>query len=207
MFRNRSGRPRSAISRTGAGRDDAERDLSCDRGGAVVAGGVAGERDERRARRHPAEPEVGRDVPAPDRCVDERPVDLRDRRAAHPSVRRRDLPRGRPCAGIAGVARLVQIRPLGVAKVGARERDRRLRLGRGPRARSAARTERRSDVAGAGVVVGHPLGRPCAGGVRSLVLRSQLRRLAGVLEPVLRAALGAHQVPPPDVLRVDDARR
>ena len=148
----------------------------------MIAGRVAGERHERRAGGHPAEPEVRRDHPAPHGCVDERTADIGDRRVAHPAVRLGDLPRRGLGVGVAGVASLVQIRPLGIAEVRAGEADRLARLGRGPRGRSAAAAQRGPDVAATGVVVAHPLGRACAGAVGRLLL-------------------GAHQVPPRVVVR------
>ena len=104
-------------------------------------------------------------------------------------------------ARVAGVARFVEKRPPGVTEARAREGDRRPRLGRGPRRWSAVRSERGADVAGFCVVVGHPLGCASVRRAGRLVLGSQLRRLAAVLEPSLPLVLAAHQFPIPGLRR------
>ena len=167
----------------------------------MVTGHVAGERHEPRTGCHPAEPEIERDLPGPHRRVDERPMDVRDRRVAHPAVCRRDLARSRFGSGVSGVARFVEKRPPSVTKAPARQGDRRPRLGRGPRRGPAVRSECGADVAGLRVVVGHPLGRASVRRAGRLVLGSQLRRLAGVLERSLPVVLGAHQLPVPGTRR------
>ena len=176
MLRNRSGRPRSAISSGGAAADRAEGELARDRGGAVVAGRVAGERPRtpsprpgRRPRSTAAPPSVhtGALMNGPG-CPGTGAL-------AHPPVGRRDLTRAPARRRVAGVAR-----PRRETTSARRQSPAAASATGAPGSPSAtARARRACPSAGvmsrlSGVVVGHPLGLASGRGGRGLLVRREV---------------------------------
>ncbi len=128
-------------------RERGQRDLARGRRRALVAGEVAGERDERRARRDPAEPEVERHLPRPHRRVHDRPLDLLRQRlaAARAAGRVADgLEVGHLARGVVRVL-AVEVRPAAVVPLADVQVD--LRAAALAERRAAGRADRGRDVA------------------------------------------------------------